>query len=213
MGIEVIDAGDVIKRMGLNDNPDTRESIESNLSGAQKFYEGLLASLFDKGAGSDIFNPKIDFFWDTLPGNIFKLRLRSGFVRASPALTVVYAESLADLATGTDITAETYLDAVRGIVTLPFGDNEVPTYNDKWLKVTYEYGFEKDANGAYVGEEPPDWLFEAIISYIPGLQNVQQTTKRAAEAKKLAELSVEHGMQVVAPYLRKNIPFAYSPVI
>jgi hypothetical protein len=206
--VELLTGPEIFQRLGMPPNPDLQASMESGMKGSQLYYEGVLNTQFTKGSSVDVFNIRVSQFWDTLPSGLARLRLKMGFMRGDPVLSIVMAENYVDMRAGvvTDILADAEVDPVRGIITLP-----TDTYDEAWIKVSYDYGFERDGDGEFVDEVPPDWLLEAVLSYVPGVLNTQQTTNRAPDAKPLTDESKAHGFEVVRPYLRNNIPFAFLP--
>jgi hypothetical protein len=77
-------------------------------------------------------------------------------------------------------------------------------FDTKFIKVEYTSGYDgvKDA---------PEWLKEAITSYVPALMNQQQIYNRADEQKAVFDTNKEHAFTLLSPYLR-DVGFTFRPM-
>jgi hypothetical protein len=100
----------------------------------------------------------------------------------------------------TTVTADDWkVDTVQGIVLVK------EAFADMYVQVTYTAGFGTT-------NKPPDWLTEAILTYVPTVLNNQQITNRNEEVKPIADKAKEIGDELVAPYVLLPA-FIYRPLI
>lgn len=188
-------------------------SLESAIQSAHLRIESELSTRFDTGSQVDVFlcDPTKGY---VVPDAMFRLRLARGFLRADPAVVVKIIESPTDVE-GSDVTDQCVISAERGHVFIP---ESLGT--DEYVRVEYDFGFDFTppvapvTDGTFDGEQPPDWLKEAVLAYVPAVFYMGQPTARGkdvATTKSVVEDSGKHAMSVLAPHNR-NLIFSLPPV-
>lgn len=192
----IVDADMVRERMSLGDIDGINQALDSALVAAHLHYEGLLQTTFAQQVGvENVFYTDSD--WFPAPVNGFlRLRLSNGFVDPS---SVVLAVGDSSSAISESVASTSYsVDPVKGVVYLS------DEYENKFVKVTFTSGFSATI-------KPPDWLKEAILSFVPSILNNQQTTNRADEAKTTSDQARNLTERTVEAHLRST-PFCFRPV-
>lgn len=215
MIVRLVTADEVRAKMGLSTTVVAQvPAVEAAILSAHFRMESELSTKFDVGSIADVFmcDPSKGY---VVPDGMFRLRLSRGFVRASPAIII---KSLTDPlgAEGTDVTAQCKVSAERGHVFVP---EAVGT--GLYIKVEYSFGFNYDPGSpsgqpvvlpSFTGEQPPDWLKEAVLSYAPASFYMGQPTNRKdASTKGVIDTSSAHSLAVIAPHNR-NLSFGLMPV-
>lgn len=196
--VPLVTAQFVVDQMGILDSDDGNTVIDGAILSAQIRIEADLDTLLDKQSNSDVFYLDVDAHNGIQPNGFFKLQLKNGFVRGSPAVTLYYGDTWKTQTTEMD--AEWYkIDPIRGLALV-----DAAEFGGYYVKVVYDSGFL-----AY--EEPPSWLREAIAGYVPMILDVKQTTNRNAEAEKVVKNSLTHAIAVMAPYSRVK-GFCLKPI-
>ena len=222
----LLDVEAIRKRLSLMDHPDVISALESVLSSAQTFFEEALDTKFIKKAGVDYYNLDTELN-PYAPNGFYRLRLKRSLIRETPPLVVTGAPSYKDLLAGTgtytlsEATGEFYTDFVRGVVYINkdgakdyMGTTVTPrvdlwgnlsTVNPKgYYKVAYESGFVS-------GNELPDWLKEALISYVPYLVNQQQTYNKVEQQTPSFEEGKKVALKLIEPYMR-DVGMCFRPL-
>lgn len=189
---------DLKNRMAIPADLDISDNLESALIAAQLRIEEFLDSQLDKKVHSTIFQLDSDSYSGIQPGGLFRLYLRTGFVRDTPALTVSVSGAW-NGAYNPIAPTDYYIDKIRGILYVDAGK-----YKNQFIKADYTGGFEK-------ASQLPDWLRESILAYAPVVLNFSQATNRNAEAEAGYKTSGDHALAVASPYLR-NIGFVTRPL-
>jgi hypothetical protein len=191
----------VEERMGLGWVPQAKAVIDSAILAAHLRVQAELDTKLDKQTNTDLFY--LD--WTKLrviPDGFFRLRLKNGFLRASPAPIVTYG-----------VTADAAITAVTGYqVHMERGFVFVPAaYQNAYVQIVYESGFALDNDGA-LDTVPPDALKEAILGLVPAVIEFSSTTeanKSIGESSQKA--AVDHAMSVLMPY-RRRMGLSLNPV-
>jgi len=197
----VIDADAVISKLSLQDIAEVRSALENILPGAHAIVQGVLQTPFEKTVYADLFYLNSDYY-PVNPNGMMCCRLRQGFAWAD-TLSVNMGGSRKDvLAEPVPVAADDYMvDAVRGLVKVD------ESFSGSWLKINYTAGFDNT-------HKPPDWLYEAVLSYLPHLI-AQPTgsfdTNAMNAANEAAKRDFEVMAKIVDPYLRSS-SFQFLPV-
>lgn len=181
--------------MSLIESDELIITLESAIQAAQLRLESELETVFKVLTTSDLFYLDSKYHGGLIPNDLLRLRLKNGFL--SGIVSVFYGElwSTANI----PLPSIHYtLDTGKGLIYLD------KSYKNYFVKVTYTSGFNTNT-------EVPEWLREAIISYVPMILNTNQTTNRNAEADNTAKLSETHALAVIRPYLRDTSLF-YRPL-
>lgn len=194
--VKIIDAKTVIARMGIQDYDGVSETIASSIRAAESRFQAILDTRFDPVSTTDVFFVRADKF-PVVEDGYFRLRLKRAFV--NPSLAVVVHESETIGGTTTVVSSANYLiDKQKGIVYI------AESFANKYILVTYAAGF-SDSN------PPPDWLKEALLSYMPyAMNNHQPTNRNDAQGPRLAKVADISG-EILAPYMR-GTAWHYRPV-
>lgn len=188
-------------------------SLEAAIRSAHLRMESVLETKFDSGEQVDVFLCDSTKGY-VVPDGFYRLHLTRGFLRADPAPVVKVLESPLDV-DGLDVTDKCKINAERGHVFVPES-----VADSEYVRVEYGYGFDYTAptppltEGTFAGEQPPDWLKEAVLSYVPAAFYMSQPTARGKDvptAKSVVEDCSTHAMSVIAPHNR-NLTFGLSPV-
>lgn len=174
----VVTAKDVRERMTLPNEESVNAAITSGLRAAHSFFEGALNSPITSAVAA-----QRDVFFvseDVIPsvGDMFSLRLRRMFVKAS-TLVVKYASTRKGAldAAASVMDAEDYiLDAEKGILKI-----EAEAFNDNYIAVTYNAGFDDDGSTGTKVELAPDWLKQAILAFLPSVLVAAQGNEDSAK--------------------------------
>lgn len=203
----VIDADLVRSRTSLPDDAAVVAAIESAIEGACIFLESFLTSFFKKTSRVDYFLVDKARYVDEPPDGMVRLKLKAGFVRATPAVVIKSAGSFTDLKADVDTeivaSADYHLDSEKGILSLDADD-----FDKLYVSVAYDSGFSGDTDTSI-----PDWLKEAALAYTITVLNHHQTTNRAPEMKVIAEEARMHAASVASPNNRNLVPFTLLPLV
>lgn len=186
--------------------------IESSLKGAQLHIESVLNTDLELRAQDCTFLLDSDAFSGIQPNGQFKIELPSYFLRPN-SLTYPLAITVGDNWRVSDPEAIDLslcrIDYEKGLIYI-----DAETYKDKYVRVTGTTGFKPADPGPSppeaVAEAIPDWLHEAILSYVGVIMDTSQTTKRAPDAKEIYQRAGDHAMAVLNPKMRKR-GFAIRP--
>lgn len=97
---------------------------------------------------------------------------------------------------GVDVTSQCILRPMRGLVFIP------ETIADKddtsaVVQVAYDYGFVE-------GDTPPDWLREAVLSYVPAAFYMGSPDMRKdASSQEVIKQAAAHSLSVLSPHTRR----------
>ncbi len=194
----VVSVDDVLTRIGMQEVEGVSDSIESALKSAHLRYQSMLNTIFDRKTGiEDTFYLDKEWFPVELQGYA-RLKLGRRFVTGSSVQVVSWPSG--SPTTLTPLASDVWkIDEARGVLYVS------EDYMDTYLRVTYDAGF--DAT-----HKAPDWLVDAILSYVPTVLNNQQVTNRNEEVKPLAQQAKAIGDELVAPYL--TLPaFLFKPLV
>lgn len=212
----IVDADEVRERMSLADLPEIIEAIDRGLTAAHVAFAGALGSTFE-----EIVDTSEVFFLDSSlhplhPNNQLRLRLKKAFVKpGSVAIRYGLTRGVAmDVAQSTVIPSTDFIvDTDKGLVYIDdieqrdgasFSALAGTNYNDKYVVVTYTAGF-----GATSGVNPPEWLREAVLAWMPGA--LLTKSDDYDKQKKMADNIREQAVLMVEPYKRESA-FNYMPI-
>jgi hypothetical protein len=199
--IALITQQNVEERMGLGWVPQAKSVIDSAILAAHLRVQAELDTKLDKQSNTELFY--LD--WTKLrviPDGFFRLRLKNGFLRATPAMTVTCGLT-PDTITTTVIGYQVH--AERGFVFVP------ASYQNYYVQVTYDSGFALDNDGA-LDTSPPDALKEAILGLVPAVIEFSSTTEANKSVGESAQkAAVDHAMSVLMPY-RRRMGLSLNPV-
>ncbi len=192
----------VLMRMQINtDLVGVTDVLISALVGAQLHIQSLLDSKFEVQDYSADFFLDSDAFSAIQPNGLYRVELPTGFVREDSDFTLIYDTdwrfSTAQVIPSTDYK----LDAIRGRVLVD------PQYGDYYLRAAFTAGYTPGDPADLESTPPesiPDWLEEAIISYVGIVLDVSQTTNRAGNAMLQYKRAGDHALSIIAPYLRNR---------
>lgn len=173
-------------------------AVESAIKAAQLRVEAVLDSSLERREYTDVFHLDPEYFMDVTPGGLMRMQLSTGLLRSDVPIEVLTGRAWNTCTEPLD-TALSSLDPVRGILSV-----DRQALQGMYCKVSYSAGY-----GAQ--DTLPEWLVEAISSYIPLVWNLGQPTNRSAEAEAQARLSAEHAEAILSRYHR-NIGFTFRPV-
>jgi hypothetical protein len=194
---KIIDADAVRARLKLADLADVNDAINSALTAASLFMQGILDTPFEEATGLvEVFHPTEDEF-PVVKDGLFRLRLRRGFV--SSVVSVKIADDRTEVASGDTLTEgdDYVVRADKGLVLL---DEE---HAGKWVQVSYEAGF---ADGS-----APEWLAEAALTYIGPILNVTNVENHEEIAQKQMKDTIAVVSTMLQPYMR-GAAFQFRPV-
>lgn len=190
--IVLVTQAEIEKRMALGATPAAKPAFDSALVAATLRIQAELETVLDAGSDENL------FFLDgsqhgVVPNGFFKLRLKNGFVRGTPVVTVGDSPSEAVTAI-----ADAVVDSVRGIVAVK------QDYQGKFVKVSYQYGFNE-------GDTIPAVLKEAALAYMPSVFDFSAVGGNKKTANPGIQAAMNHAMMILAPVFRKK-PFCLNPV-
>jgi hypothetical protein len=196
--ILLVEAGEVETRMGLNSVPEGAPTLGSAITAAHLRVQSLLDTKFVKASYVDTFYVDRNKTCGIVMDGYFRLRLKNGFLRASPVPVVKYG----DTATACDTVAPgAVIDAGKGVVYLP------EDYETDYITVAYDSGFETK-------DDAPDPLKEAILAYVPVVLefsvNSTSSNNKITDSNKRAAI-LAHANDVMGP-LSRGIGFAIDPI-
>lgn len=177
----LVTAEEARTRLALQDLPDTTEVLESALVTAQLYAETFLATKFDPvSQGINIFKCDIKRYGFLVPEEFFKLKLKRGFVEED-SVTLELAMLLSFPAANKVTITSPMVDLEKGVVYCP------AEYDGYYARVTYDSGFNSF-------NLPPDWLKEAILSYLPLVLNAHHITSASGGTNRVVRKddSVSH---------------------
>lgn len=196
--IALLEPGEVETRLGLNSVPEGAQTLGSAINSAHLRVQSMLDTKFDRTVNTEVFYVSSSKTCGVIPDKRFRLRLKNGFLRASPAPVVTWGESDTDC---TQEVTEAKFDMVKGIVYLP------EDYEDSFVQVTYEAGFLTKA-------EAPENLLEGIAAYVPVILEFTVTpssnANKATDSAKRSAVS-QHAIEVLTPLFR-TMGFTIDPV-
>jgi hypothetical protein len=198
---------DVRTRMSLPDEQEINDTLLDALGASTLQLEASLGSkLAIQYDLVDLFRIDSKRFWATLPDDLASLRLRTGFIDEESVELRVF-DTLED-AMDPDVVGELiparfyFINAEHGIIRL-----NVQAYDNCYVSVSYDSGFE-DADD----ERVPDWLKEAIVQQVPYILTTLKPTLHTPEAVQLATAGMKKVQEMIAPYVRGNIAFTFTPI-
>jgi len=178
----VITPEDVQIKMALPQLEGARPVVEEAITAAQKRMEAELGTLFDHGTLTEVYNCDLSVNGMVADG-YFRLMLSRCFVIENTVVVTIG---------DTDVTADCIIKPLRGLVYI---HEDVATDVD--VTVTYEYGFVD-------GDAVPDWLREAVISYVPAAFYMgNPDVRQDASAAEVIKQAAAHSLSVLAPHSRK----------
>lgn len=203
----------VIDRMQINENLDGAEDvIKSALSGAHLQVEAALPTDLERVSQDCLYFMDSDAFSGIQNGGMFRLDVPSYFIRKDTPVIITVSDQWRMVNPAT-------LDVGLYSVNYEKGQIALDAYSvrDKFIRVKCDTGFSLD--GILVAADPsatppvsevrgvediPDWVTEAILSYVGVVFDSSQTTKRSNEAKAVYDRAAEHAKSVLAPKLRSR---------
>jgi hypothetical protein len=223
----LVDYKDVIQRMQVNgDLQGAAETIQSAIRGAQVHLEAVLDTVFAKQEVDAVFYVDSEAFSGIQPGGQYRLELPTGFVRTDvpPVITVGSKYNLSDQL---PLDPSTYrFDLIRGYLLIQAStrrptngigsfngaENQLSFVDDMYVRVQYQSGFtgvlqdtdDSPPTQKVAAEAIPDWLYEAILSYVPVIFDSSQVTNRNAEASAQYRKAGDHAIAAVAAYVRNK---------
>lgn len=229
--VQLVTLEQVSDRMGVGEVPPATPVLTSALNAAHLRIAAELDTKFDRlQAQQEVFYLDDVKHNGIVPEGFFRLRLRNGFVRASPAVAVYAFDNLDQINTGLpgeDITARCQVNRERGFVFVPGTDRSYPSqytswpypvqaggpqtanvlhpswFNGKFIRVTYDSGF-VDAT------EAPEALIEAILAYVSVVVDFSALTG-STKADRPYQAAGDHALAVLTP-LRRRLALSYDPV-
>lgn len=190
MGLfKIVNATEVQTKMALPSIEAALPVIDSAIESAHLRMEAELGTRFDSGSVVEQFNcdPTIH---NLVPDGFFRLRLSRCFLKAGTEVTCA----------GEDITSSCTIRTERGFVFVP-----EDLASGKVVTVTYDYGFD-------TGDTPPDWLKEAVLSYVPAAFYMGNPDVRDdASAAGVIEKAAAHALAVISLHTR-TMNFSLSPI-
>lgn len=207
----LVDQSEVIERLGVGGMPATVPVIASALKAAHLRMESELDTAFKQQSNVDVFYLDERLHNGVLPGGFFRLRLRNGFVRDTPAVVVKCSTDNATLddGSGAEDVLGWKIDAQHGYLLVP------KEYREKWVSVAYDSGFVSatgDDTMVDPDESVPDALKEAVVAYCPVVAEFSSTT--AAGGKPVNDgykAAADHALAILTPLIRKK-NFCWLPV-
>jgi hypothetical protein len=209
MGTLFVTPQKVYERMQISDDLEGVETaVKSALQGAQEHVQAVMPADLQIRTWDLYFFLDLDAYSGIQPGNRFILELPSFFIRQDMALVVEVSDTWGGTVTAIPV-GQRFVNFEKGQLLI---DN---SYGDKYVHVTCTTGFLEDAvlvaedipNGITEerGIEPiPDWLTEAILSYVAVVFDSSQTTNRSRDASETYKKAGDHAMAVLSPHLRKK---------
>lgn len=178
----VITPEDVQIKMALPNLEGARPVVEEAITAAQMRMEAELGTRLTRGSITEVYNCDLTMNGMVQDGQFRLLLSRCFVVENTVGVTIE----------GLDVTNECTIRPVRGLIYIP---EDLAT--DKDVTVEYDYGFTD-------GDTVPDWLREAVISYVPaafymGNPDVRQDASSAEVIKQAAA----HSLSVLSPHSRK----------
>lgn len=191
--ISLVSVQDVKTRMGISDSMlGVDATITSCILSAQLRIESELDSKFDKQDKKNLFYLDQTYHNGIIHGGMFRLYLQSGLVVGESVKVYTVSGPTTSSTGGTLLGAEDFwVDAQKGIVYVH------EKYASNYILVEYTSGYE-------AGATIPDWLKEAILSYVPVVFNFSQPHTK--DTKALLSDSSSHALAILIPY-RRNIGF------
>jgi hypothetical protein len=201
---QIINAAEVRNRYSLQDISDVNSALESGISGAHLFFQGILGTAFNEATLTDIFY--LDTAVIAAYNKQFRLRLTQAFVK--PGTLVVSFGDKRGAADSPCPAGDFYFDLDRGLVFLD-AEGESGSYANKFVVVSYTAGF-GTAAGAVV---PPDWLKEALLSWMSAVLVFSAYKEEPGKAVPIAEAIKREATQMVERYKRETalqfLPIGY----
>lgn len=215
-----VTVADVVTRMQINEDLDgVSDVVKSALSGAHLHIEACLESELEKRAWDCTYYLDKDAYSGMQPGGVFRVQIPAYFIRQDTPVTITWAADWTMANAQSVDSALIKIDYEKGQILI-----DAKAYGDKYVRVQCTTGFDPDAILVAAnptadppvqearGPEPiPDWLNEAILSYVGVIMDTSQTTKRSDTAEKQYKKAADHALIVLAPKLRKR-GFVFRPV-
>ena len=189
----IITAEEVRTRMSLQDDPGVNTSIESALDASLVIVESVLSTTLSASTSVDTFY--LDAVVHDHIFGLYTLRMNKGFIHSDPAPVIQISRTLADLDSGLgDSVSGTISDWERGMVKVP------DTCGDHYVRVSYSYGFEEDADE----DEIPSWLKELVLVHTILVLTNQQIADGNAELSKVAPFIDKQWRTIADNHLRSR---------
>lgn len=198
---------DILQFIRFDSIDELNLALDSALLTASVSLEALLRTSFDR------VEEAVDYYYvehTEFIGQEYSVYLQTnnGFID-SDSLSVVYAETKAELATGTDITEYCTVDYVKGKILIA-GLN----LDSLWVKVSYSSGFTVTEDDPITYENVPSWLERAAV-----VQSVLEFDRANPDFRKensgtrinMEELQV-HLNGAVSKHIR-FLPYCLMPVM
>lgn len=241
--IPFVTLDDVKTRMAIG--PEVQgvdDIIASGITAAYLFVRSQLDSDFEQQVRTDMFYLDQSMNGGITPNGFWRLRLLSGMVDTSHPIIVTNSDSW-DMSNPTVQTANlTHIDAQKGLVSLPHyvndrsrgsrmggfwgSGNQGGIAAGQYVTVQYTSGFTQSTTidttnpgnpitTTTVSPAVPDWLKEAILSYVPSVFYAQQPTNKPAKGDENGDNAdlVRHVMSVLDSYSRTGLSFYLNPVV
>lgn len=192
---------DIQTRMGLPDDlaDDAKANLRQAISAAQLHLESRLATRL--ATGSYVDHWRLDGEQDNgvRPGRVFTLIGSTGFVDPEDFL-LEYSDTRFG-GTWNPLTLDTdyFADWEQGRYLV----NEA--FEDSWVRATYGAGYE-------AGDELPEWLREAILSFTPVIFTFGAQALAQKEETPAVKQAVEHAMAVADKHRRRIHGLVYRPL-
>lgn len=174
-------------------------AIQSAIDASVPLLEAKLDTVFSKRSAVDLFY--IPLNWYPTYKGYFVLKLSAGLVRPSPALSVLYGDSLQLIATALDLT-ECILKEELGHLYVP------DSYRGSYLQVSYDSGL--DTSGQ-TPDTPPDWLKEAAAQHTIALMSAQQIGDPKPELSEVFKYMMTASTTILDAHIRSR-SYAISPL-
>lgn len=199
----------VITRMQLNAGLEGIENVlESAIVGAQLHIEAVLGTkLLTKQVNCKYFLDS-DAFSGVQPEGRYCLEVPSYFIRQDVPVVMTFGNRWNSTRDGSIDMNDAQVDYEKGHIYL-----DAEEFADKYIQIQCSTGFNPETRvvGAEAGEEIitpsediPDWVEEAILSYVGVIMDVSQTTNRSADASSIYARAGDHALAVLAPNIRKR---------
>jgi hypothetical protein len=196
VGLKLIIDSDAVKtRLSLPNLSDVDNAIDSALTAAHLFVQGILRTEFEKKTRTDTFQPDVDRF--PIMNGMFKLRLGQAFVHSGTVAVEFNRERIGDPYEVMD-SGDYIVEHEKGVVLVS------TEYDRAYVRVTYTAGFDST-------HAAPEWLKEAVLTYTPTVLNNQQITNRSEEADPVRKDATRMVSEILAPHMR-GTAFHFMPL-
>ena len=182
-------------RYSLQDLSDINSALDSGISAAHLFFQGILGTDFDEQNHTDVF-----YLDSSVPTyhKMFRLRLTQAFVKPG-SLTIDYSPTRSWSSALAYPAGYSNVDLNRGLVFLD-EMGESGSHANKYFSISYTAGFGTGV-GAVV---PPAWLKEALLSWMSSVLVFSAYKEEPGKAVPIAESIKKEAAQMVDRYKRET---------